>query len=106
MKRHPRIALAVEMVCANFSIDPETLYKYDRHKSVTVPRQMAFWVARQLSHPSFSYEEIAVQLNRDYSTVYHGIRRFERARDDDAYLRDMSDRIVKAIMTPDRFRVA
>ncbi len=107
MIRHPRIAMAVALVAAEFGIDADDIYRQDRHKSVATARLAAMWVCRHLSKPAFSLPEIGHSLERDHSTVMAGVRSFERMRREDPWLAEIVTRVLETMHSPrSRIRVA
>ncbi len=106
ISRPAKVTLAVELVAANYGLNPDDIYSRSRTQCVCEARQMAYWVCRQLLRPSYSLPELGRWFQRDHSTLIWGIRKFEAARELDMHLTVMSNLIVTTIMTPDRFRVA
>lgn len=61
-------------VCANFKyLTPAILKSPLRSRNVARPRQIAYYLARQLTAQSFP--QIGCRFNRDHSTVLYGARR-------------------------------
>jgi chromosomal replication initiator protein len=59
-------------VCRYFDVDVEALKGTARHKHIVVPRQIAMYVLREDAH--LSTPEVGRLLNRDHTTVLHGIK--------------------------------
>lgn len=66
----------VDVVAKHFRVKVSELLGHKRTRTLTVPRQVAMYIARQLT--DHSYPEIAAYFgNRDHSTVIHACRRIE-----------------------------
>lgn len=65
-------AMICELVSNQFKVSVEELQSRSRKKSVSVPRQIAMYLARR--HTGESLVEIGRFFNRDHSTVLHSIR--------------------------------
>jgi len=79
-------------VAAEWSVDPSALSSKRRTKDLTVPRQVAMYLIRELL--DLPLVQIgAVFGGRDHSTVIHSIRKVEETLDRDASLRAAVQRI-------------
>jgi chromosomal replication initiator protein len=65
-------AMIGEMVSSQFKVSVEALQSRSRKKVVSVPRQIAMYLARK--HTSESLADIGRCFNRDHSTVLHSIK--------------------------------
>ena len=81
-----------EVVAAEFGVSPEALASKRRTKDLTVPRQIAMYLIRELLNlPLMAIG--AVFGGRDHSTVIHSINKVERGLDTDPGLRNSVDKI-------------
>ena len=69
-------------VCEQFSVRPNDLRSRRRTQDVAVPRQLAMYLCRRLTHAS--YPRIGELFGRDHSTVMHATDATERRRQTDA----------------------
>jgi chromosomal replication initiator protein len=65
-------------VCEQFSVRPNDLRSRRRTQDVAVPRQLAMYLCRRLTHAS--YPRIGELFGRDHSTVMHATDATERRR--------------------------
>jgi chromosomal replication initiator protein len=75
-RRRPAIGLdrIVEVVCAHYGVKPGDLKSAKRTKSVSLPRQIVMYVARQVT--TLSLEEIGDYFGgRDHTTVLYAVQR-------------------------------
>lgn len=70
----------IRSVSDHFDVPRGELLGTRRTKSVAVARQALMWAIRQKTF--LSLEEIGSYLNRDHSTVLHGIRRTQERIDE------------------------
>ena len=69
-------------VCERFAVRPQDLRSRRRTQQVAVPRQLAMYLCRRLTHAS--YPRIGELFGRDHSTVMHATDATERRRQTDA----------------------
>lgn len=80
-----QIGEIIEAVCSHYGIKRPDLLSRKRTRSVSLPRQVAMYLARKLT--PFSLQEIGGQIGgRDHSTVLHAERQVEAERGQDADL--------------------
>ena len=69
-------ALTASMICdlvsSQFNVSVKDLQSKSRKRNITVPRQIAMYLARK--HTEDSLAEIGKAFNRDHSTVLHSIK--------------------------------
>ncbi len=71
------LQIVIDAVTRFYSVKLSDLQSKRRHKSITEPRQVCMWLARQ--HTRFSLEEIGGYFGgRDHTTVMHSIRMVEQ----------------------------
>jgi Bacterial dnaA protein helix-turn-helix len=68
-------------VAAHYGLTDADMVSHDRHRRLARPRQVAMYLARELTGKS--YGDIARVFKRDHSTVIHAVKRC-----DDASLQD------------------
>lgn len=61
-----------ELVCGQFNVSVKDLQSKSRKRAVTVPRQIAMYLARKYTEDSLV--DIGKTFNRDHSTVLHSIK--------------------------------
>ncbi len=74
----------VAAVCDYFGVPVARLISGQRAADVARPRQIAFYLARELTHQSLMM--IARKMQRDHTTVLHGARKIEALLRKDAAL--------------------
>jgi len=85
----PLIFVVVEAVARHYSVTAQSILSDDRHKSASVARHTAMYVARLVG--PFSYPQIGEALNRDHSTVIAACKKMaRRAAADARYERDVT----------------
>jgi chromosomal replication initiator protein len=82
-------------VCEHFKVALKELLGSKRTRNVTVPRQIAMYLARKLTTASFP--AIGEAFHRDHSTILHAERVIERLRDSDPSLRTTIDHIERTL---------
>ena len=78
----PTIATIQEAVCSVIGVRREDLLSPNRSARVSRARQLAMYLARELT--SLSLAQIARQFNRDHTTVLHAIRAVSSRLDPDS----------------------
>lgn len=72
--RQPTVALIIKVVCEHFGLTPLELVSRRRHAKVMIPRQIAIYLARNLTARSTPF--IGSKFGgRDHTTVLHAISR-------------------------------
>lgn len=83
--RQTPVTLIVKTICAYYGVREQDLMAQRRTRTVVLPRQIAMYLARELTVKSMP--EIGRRFgNRDHTTVLHAIRKIEARRADDAGL--------------------
>ena len=73
------IEAVVEAVTAYYDVTLANLQSKHRQRSITLPRQVCMYLARQ--HTRYSLEEIGGYFGgRDHTTVLHAVRKLEKTR--------------------------
>jgi chromosomal replication initiator protein len=85
-KREISVEEIQKVVAAHFSVKISDLKSPKRLKALVLPRQIAMYLARQMT--SSSYPEIGERFGgKDHSTIIHAIKKIERNMEDDFNLR-------------------
>ncbi len=87
--RHVSIQDILDIVTGFYDTKLSDLLSKKRHKSITVPRQVGMWLAR--NHTRFSLEEIGGYFGgRDHTTVMHAIKTIdEKCSSDVIFAKDV-----------------
>lgn len=72
------IKYTIEEVCNTYNVTFEDIKKKDRHGGLVLPRQILMYKLRDIG---LSLKRIARELNRDHTTIMHGIRVIEGQKD-------------------------
>ena len=85
-----------KVVASHFNIKLTELKSSKRLKALVIPRQIAMYLARQMT--SCSYPEIGEKFGgKDHSTIIHAIKKIEKALEDDFRLRSTMENIKKSM---------
>ena len=85
-----------KVVASHFNIKLTELKSSKRLKALVIPRQIAMYLARQMT--SCSYPEIGEKFGgKDHSTIIHAIKKIEKALEDDFRLRSTLENIKKSM---------
>lgn len=86
-----------KVVASHFNIKLTELKSSKRLKALVIPRQIAMYLARQMT--SCSYPEIGEKFGgKDHSTIIHAIKKIEKALEDDFRLRSTLENIKKSMI--------
>jgi chromosomal replication initiator protein len=86
----------IKRVSSHFNIKVSDLKSPKRLKAVVLPRQVAMYLARQLT--SASYPEIGERFGgKDHSTIIHGIRKVEKLMEENFQLRQTIESLRNAL---------
>lgn len=90
----------VEAVASRYGVEPEVLSSRSRSRDVSVPRQVAMYLVRELTH--MSYQEIASLFGRrEHSTALFSCRKVSRALTEDRALRQRIEGIRRSLHRAD-----
>ena len=79
-----------------FNVKPADIKSKKKHKQFALPRQVAMYLARELTE--LSYPEIGAALGgKDHSTVIYGTRKIEKKMEVDHSLRNMVEGLKKNV---------
>ncbi len=95
VNRPVTIKRIIERVAGEYSLSVSLLTSQTRKKNVAEPRQIAMYLARQLTDNSL--HTIGLAFGRDYSTVIHSIKKVEQAMTHEATLKGQIDRLAESI---------
>lgn len=88
----------IKKVGAHFNIKVADLKSPKRLKAVVLPRQVAMYLARQLT--SSSYPEIGERFGgKDHSTIIHAIRKIEKLMEENYQLRQTVENLKNSLTT-------
>jgi chromosomal replication initiator protein len=86
------IRKVVESVAQEFQLPVSLLTSQTRKKNVAEPRQIAMFIARQLTDNSL--HTIGLAFGRDYSTVIHSVKKVELSLERDSALKAQVERLM------------
>ena len=89
------IKRVLDQVAMEYGTTVSLLTSQTRKKNVAEPRQIAMYMARQLTDNSL--HTIGLAFGRDYSTVIHSIKKVEQCLDRDPDLKKQVDRLMGAL---------
>ena len=97
--RHISITDIIEVVTEHFDVRLADLQSKKRSQSITLPRQICMYLARNLT--KHSLEEIGGHLGgRDHTTVMHACSKISQARSSDAQMHALLGELAKQITQP------
>jgi hypothetical protein len=91
-------AFIVRVVADHFGVSSEGIRCESKQPRFAHPRQIVYWLCR--SYTRHSFPNIGRYLNRDHSTVMHGVRRIEERRHVDLQLGKTIDELVSQLVRP------
>ncbi|MFO0745670.1 MAG: chromosomal replication initiator protein DnaA [Myxococcota bacterium] len=86
----------LKAVCAEYKVSPSELKGPRRHRNITVPRQIAMYLVRELTDESLP-QIGAFFGGRDHSTVINSLKRVEALRDANPEIRAQIDRVRRSL---------
>jgi len=86
----------MKAVCAEYKVSPSELKGPRRHRNITVPRQIAMYLVRELTDESLP-QIGAFFGGRDHSTVINSLKRVEALRDANPEIRAQIDRVRRSL---------
>jgi chromosomal replication initiator protein len=89
------IKRVLDQVAMEYSTTVSLLTSQTRKKNVAEPRQIAMYMARQLTDNSL--HTIGLAFGRDYSTVIHSIKKVEQCLERDPDLKKQVDRLMESL---------
>jgi chromosomal replication initiator protein len=94
--RHISISDIIEVVTRHFDVRLADLQSKKRSQSITEPRQICMYLARNLTRHSL--EEIGGHLGgRDHTTVMHACQKINQAKESDAKMNSLLNDLTKQI---------
>jgi chromosomal replication initiator protein len=85
----------LDQVAMEYTTTVSLLTSQTRKKNVAEPRQIAMFIARQLTDNSL--HTIGLAFGRDYSTVIHSIKKVEQCLERDPDLKKQVDRLMESL---------
>ena len=99
--RHISITDIIEVVTSHFDVRLADLQSKKRSQSITEPRQICMYLARNLT--KHSLEEIGGHLGgRDHTTVMHACNKITLAKDADPQMNSLLGELTKQITQPSK----
>lgn len=89
------IKRVLDQVAMEYGTTVSLLTSQTRKKNVAEPRQIAMYLARQLTDNSL--HTIGLAFGRDYSTVIHSIKKVEMCMEKDAEVKRQVERLLEAL---------
>lgn len=97
--RHISIIDIIEVVTSHFNVRLSDLQSKRRSQSITEPRQICMYLARNLT--KHSLDEIGGHLGgRDHTTVMHACNKIGQAKEDDSKMNALLNELTRQIMQP------
>jgi chromosomal replication initiator protein len=97
--RHINITDVIEVVTRHFDVRLADLQSKKRSQSITEPRQICMYLARNLT--KHSLEEIGGHLGgRDHTTVMHACSKIDQAKNSDTKMHVLLDELTRQITQP------
>jgi len=97
--RHISITDIIEVVTGHFDVRLTDLQSKRRSQSVTLPRQICMYLARNLTRHSL--EEIGGHLGgRDHTTVMHACSKIDQARENTPQMHALLDELARKVIQP------
>lgn len=88
--------LIIDRVSAYFQISPEELKGARRTRNILIPRQIAMYLAREMTGGSLT--SIAERFHgKDHTTVLNACKKIKKLIAEDSYTHDMIERVKKSI---------
>ena len=84
--RTPTVEAIKKLVCERYHVRPAEMDSPRRARAVARPRQVAMYLAKQLT--SLSLPDIGRKFGRDHSTVLYGVRKIEKLMEADRALQE------------------
>ncbi len=85
----------IDQVAMEYSTTVSLMTSQTRKKNVAEPRQIAMFMARQLTDNSL--HTIGLAFGRDYSTVIHSVKKVEQSLEKDPDFKKQVDRLLQAL---------
>ncbi len=90
--KKPEVSLVQKTVADYFKIKPSELRSKKRKRTITIPRQIAMYLARTVTNSS--YPDLGIQFGgKDHTTIIHAVKRIAKQQESDPDLRGHIDSI-------------
>jgi chromosomal replication initiator protein len=84
--KKPEVSLVQKAVADYFKIKPSELRSKKRKRTISIPRQIAMYLARTVTNSS--YPDLGVQFGgKDHTTIIHAVKRITKQQESDPDLR-------------------
>ena len=94
-KHRPKLEAIDRAVASFFNLTPEELHKKSFQRSVVVPRQIAIYMAKQMT--AASLPEIGSYFGLHHTTVMHSIAKIHEQRGIDAATESLIRKLLKSL---------
>lgn len=85
----------IETVAQNYSMKKEEILSKSRKKEIVLPRQIAMFLARELTNESLM--KIAKTFKRDHTTIMHGFDKIDEKRKEDKSFDSLLNELIEKI---------
>ncbi|MCD6283442.1 chromosomal replication initiator protein DnaA [bacterium] len=86
----------IEAVCEVFRVSPNLIMGRDRRKKLAEARMIIMYLGRE--NTNLTLAQIGEEVGgRDHSTVSHGVRKIAQAMDEDPYLKQMVQQVIRKL---------
>ena len=85
----------MDVVCEHLNIKPEEIKSRKRNEEIVIPRQMVMYLCSK--YTDYSSTKIGEFLNKDHSTVLHGVQKMEADIENDEVIKNKLDVIIKKL---------
>lgn len=86
--------IVCEEVCLAFNLDMERLSRKSREQYIATPRQVVFYLGRELS--DISLTGVGRIFHKDHGTILHGCRKIRDRMDTDPKFKDLVTQVTAA----------
>ena len=90
------VQFIVDTVADKFKISPKDIVSTNRSRNIANPRQIAMYLCKKFTN--LSVTDIGRQMNKDHSTVLHGINKIESELKSDPLLQNDIDQLSNIIL--------
>ena len=96
-KSKPQIETVIVETASYFNIDPKLLKSTSRKKDISLARQVAMYISRNVLE--MSLPKIGEEFGgRDHTTVMHSINKIEEEKEKDSFINNVINEVTEIIM--------
>lgn len=85
------VKIVCDEVCRQFNLTMELLFSSARPENITMPRQIVFYLTRELA--KVPYAQIGKAFRKDHGTIIHGHQRTQERMDTDARFKSVVENL-------------